>query len=93
MSDAIDLLMTEHLHPEDDSPLCGAEILYKSMVEAHLQPEISPCTSLLESPGQKSFRSCLPAEEGVKGRFAINFRPGNRSPVAGESNLRPPLIP
>jgi hypothetical protein len=38
--------MPEQFHSEYDSPLCRSEVLYKSMANAQLDPQISLSTDL-----------------------------------------------
>ncbi len=46
-----DLLVPEQLYTEYDSPLCRSEVLYKSMADAQLDPQISLCSGLFQAPG------------------------------------------
>jgi hypothetical protein len=45
------LFLAEHLHAENDSPLCCAEVLHKSVADAQLYPQIPSATGVFESPG------------------------------------------
>jgi hypothetical protein len=44
-------IVAEHLHAENDSPLCCAEVLHKSMADAQLYPQIPSSTCAFEPPG------------------------------------------
>jgi len=45
------LLVTKHFHAENDSPLCCAEILHKSVANAQLYPQIPSRTGVFETSG------------------------------------------
>jgi hypothetical protein len=46
-----DLLVTEQLDTEHDSPLCRSEVLHQRMADAQLDPQISFRPGLLQTPG------------------------------------------
>jgi hypothetical protein len=45
------LLLSKHLHPECDSPLCCSEVLLKSVTDAQLYPQMPPIVGMFEAPG------------------------------------------
>jgi hypothetical protein len=84
-----DLLVAENLNAENDSPLCCAEALHKSVADAQLYPQILSSSSAFETPGQKGLRTGFPAKEGTKSRFTENLRPGNKRPSIGPAEPAP----
>src|ERR1700677_3058439 len=85
-----DLLMTEHFHPEYDSPLWRAEVLNQSMADSQFHAQVPPGPGLLQASGQQSLRPGLTAEEGLKGGFAINLGTSSDGPRVRDGEPAPP---
>src|ERR1700679_1663933 len=85
--------MTEHFHPEYDSPLWRAEVLYQSMAESQFHAQIPPGPGLLQASGQQSLRPGLSAEEGLKSRLAINLGTSNDRPAVRDGEPAPRADP
>jgi hypothetical protein len=82
--------VTEHFHPEYDSPLWHAEVLYEGMADSQFHSHIPPGPGLLQASGQQSLRPGFTAEEGLKGRFAINLGTSNDRPTVRDGKPAPP---
>jgi len=48
---SLTLTVPPHLQAENDSPLCCAEVLLKSVADAQLYPQIPANTGVFETPG------------------------------------------
>jgi hypothetical protein len=93
IGDRCDLLVTEQLDTEHDSPLCRSEVLHKHMADAQLDPQISFRPGLLQTPREERLRTRLPAEEGAKSRLSKNFRSRNDRPTTRAGKVASPLMP